>query len=489
MPGLTIGTDREDTAELSATINGMENNRMADQPIPFLKSAGSRTFLQIWFGQLISTLGSQLTGFALSVYVYKETGSLMLFALNQTAFMLPFIIVAPFSGALVDRIDRKWAMILSDTGAGLSTLAIVILYLTGDLQIWHILIATFCNSAFNTIQWPAWSAAQTLLVPKEHLGRAGGMVQIGDALGQLAAPAIAGALYGLIGIGGIVAIDFSTFLFAVFTLLLARIPRPVLSAAGVAAKGSIFQDAQFGFKYIWARKPLLGLLTYFATLNFLSGFFGPLIGPLLLDMTSPQTLGVVMSVVGLGMLAGTLAMSAWGGPKRKVDGLFLFGGLGSFFIGLIGLRANIPMMTAAGFCMMFTMPILNACSQAIWQRKVEPDLQGRVFSARRVISWCTQIPTMLIAPLLAERIFEPLMAANGPLAGTTLGSLLTLGDGRGIGVLLILSGALGVVATFAYYAIPTIRNAESLLPDTVPDEPQAAAEDRLTVPPVEPVPA
>src|SRR5687767_7115362 len=148
MPGLTIGTDREDTADQSAMINGMEQNNMAEQAPPFLTSPGSRTFLQIWFGQLISSLGSQLTGFALSVYVYQTTGSLMLFALNQTAYMLPFILIAPFSGALVDRIDRKWAMILSDTGAGLSTLAIVLLYLTGDLQIWHILIATFFNSAF-----------------------------------------------------------------------------------------------------------------------------------------------------------------------------------------------------------------------------------------------------------------------------------------------------------------------------------------------------
>ena len=142
---------------------------------------GMRTFFVIWSGQLVSTIGSGLTGFALGVWIYQETGSVTLFSLNLLAVAVPNLIVSPFAGALVDRWDRRLVMIMSDTGAGLATLSIAILYMTGNLEVWNILLATAINSAFSTFQWPAYSAVTTLLVPKEQLGRAGGMVQIGEA--------------------------------------------------------------------------------------------------------------------------------------------------------------------------------------------------------------------------------------------------------------------------------------------------------------------
>src|SRR5262245_25006183 len=247
---------------------------------PFLKAPGIRSFLLIWSGQLISVIGSALTGFGLGVFIYKETGSLSLFMINTLAFTIPQIFVSPFTGALVDRLDRRVAMMISDAGAGLATGAIFLLKTAGYLQPWHVIVATFFISSFNTILWPAWSAAQSLIVPKEHLGRAGGMTQIGDAIGQLFAPALGGILYITVGLGGIVAIDVATFVFSVITLLLARIPKPERSAASGEGKASLLQDALFGFKYIWARKPLLGLLSYFATINFFGSVFN-LIPPLM----------------------------------------------------------------------------------------------------------------------------------------------------------------------------------------------------------------
>src|SRR3990172_2252777 len=161
-----------------------------------------RVFSVIWFGQLVSTLGSGLTGFALGVWVYQQTHSVTLFALNMLAQTLPNVLLAPIAGALADRWDRRRVMLLSDVGAGLSTLAIALLFLSGRLEIWHVYIVTAVGAACTAFQWPAYSAATTMLVPKQQLGRAGGMVQIGEAMGQLISPALAGALFVAIGLGG-----------------------------------------------------------------------------------------------------------------------------------------------------------------------------------------------------------------------------------------------------------------------------------------------
>lgn len=453
---------------------------------PFLQSPGGRTFLIIWLGQLVSTVGSNLTSFALGVHVYTKTESATLFALSLVAFMIPQIVISPFTGALVDRWDRRKAMILSDTGAGLSTLVVVLLYHTGYLQIWHILLATFLNSTFNTIQWPAWSAVQSQIVPNEHLGRASGMAQIGDAAGQLFAPVIAGALFALIGLGGIALIDFVTFAFAVTTLAVVRVPRPQVSEAGKAAQGSLWAEALFGLKYLLERKPLLILLSYFATVNFCVGMLSALFGPLLLDAHTVGTYGWVSTVVGIGMLGGTLAMSAWGGPQRKIVGVVGFGGLCGLFLMLIGVRLWVPLIAAAGFAAMFTVPIVDACHQAIWQCKVEHDVQGRVFSIRRTIAWATQIPALLLAGPAVDLLFNPLMAASGPLADTAAGALLTLGPGRGAGMAFIANGAFVALVSLLFYAFPIVRNIESLLPDAADNTPPAdpVRSDELLLEPV-----
>ncbi|MGB5985303.1 MAG: MFS transporter, partial [Desulfobacterales bacterium] len=190
---------------------------MASGLIHALRTRGVRTFLIIWFGQLISLVGTNMTGFALGVYVYQGTGSVTQFALISLFVTLPTILLSPFAGALVDRWDRRTVLILSDTGAGLSTLAIFLLLASGRLEVWMIYLATGISSAFSAFQWPAYSASTALLVPKEHFGRASGMTQLNEAAAQIVAPAIAGAVVVTIGVQGVIFIDFVTFGFAVLT--------------------------------------------------------------------------------------------------------------------------------------------------------------------------------------------------------------------------------------------------------------------------------
>ncbi len=436
---------------------------------------GMRTFFVIWSGQLVSTIGSGLTGFALGVWIYQETGSVTLFAMNLLAVAIPNLLISPVAGALVDRYDRRWMMILSDTGAGLSTLAIAILYMTGNLEVWNIILATALNAAFSTFQWPAYSAVTSLLVPKAQLGRAGGMVQIGEAISNLLAPAAAGALFVTVGLGGVIAIDFATYLFAVLTLLVVRVPSPEKSAAGEEGRGSIWKEAFYGWSYISARAGLLGLLLIFAALNFFTSLIFPLITPMILDMTSADVLGYLFSIIGVGMLVGTLIMSVWGGPKRRIHGVLGFLMISGFFISLLGISPLIPVLAVAGFLIMLTMPIINGSSQAIWQSKVDLDVQGRVFSVRRMIAMSMTPLAYIIAGPLADRVFNPLLVEGGALVDT-VGQLIGVGPGRGTGLMFIFIGGISVLVAAAGYLSPRVRNIEDELPDAVPVQEEGVSE-------------
>jgi MFS transporter, DHA3 family, macrolide efflux protein len=432
-------------------------------------SHGMRVFSIIWFGQLVSTLGSGLTGFALGVWIYQETGSTTLFALNMLAYALPNLLMSPIAGVLADRFDRRWVMVLSDSGAMGGTLVVLSLLMVGRLEIWHVYIATALYSAANAFQWPAYSAATTMMVPKSQLGRAGGMVQIGEAISQLVSPAVAGVLFVTIGLQGVIFIDFATFLVAIATLLFVRIPRPKGTIEETAGRQPMLKEAVFGWKYIVARPGLFGLLLIFASTNFLSGLWSPLLAPMILDMSDPQMLGYLASLIGVGMLLGTLVMSAWGGPKRRIHGVLGFLIIGGVFTMLLGLKPSIPLMASAGFAMMFVHPIVNASSQALWQTKVAPAVQGRVFAVRRMIAWSTLPLAYITAGPLVDNVFKPLMLEGGALAGS-LGPIFGVGPSRGTGLLISLIGLMTILVTASGYLHPRIRQIEDELPDFVDEK-------------------
>lgn len=435
---------------------------------PPQRSKGFLIFSLIWGGQLVSTLGSGLTSFALGVWVYEVTGSATLFAVNLVIWILPNIALSPVAGVLSDRWDRRLVMLLSDTGAGLSSLFVILVLLTGELQVWQVYVATFFNSAFSAFQWPAYSAATSLLVPKEHLGRASGMTQTAEAISRLASPGIAGALFVTVGLQIILLIDVLTYFAAIATLVAVRFPQPEATEEGQAGKGAFWQEALYGWTYIRERPGLLGLLTVFAVMNFLFSLTYPLLTPMLLDMTSPDVVGLVESLGGLGMLVGTLLMSVWGGPVRRIFGIFAAEILAGLSVLLVGLRPFIPLIGAAEFVGLLGMPVSSSCSQAIWQTKVAPDMQGRVFSIRRMIAYSIMPVAFAVAGPLAEGFFEPWMAEGGALA-PVFGPLIGVGPGRGIGLMFVASGVIYVLISGLILLYPRIRRVELELEDAIQD--------------------
>jgi DHA3 family macrolide efflux protein-like MFS transporter len=435
---------------------------MAAQP---RERSGIRTFLVIWFGQLISLIGSGLTSFALGVYIYNRTGHATQLALSMVAASVPNLLLLPFAGALVDRWDRRRVLVLSDAGAALVTLTLWALLATGRLEVWQVYVGNAVSSALGAFQRPAYMAVPSLLVPKEQFGRVGGLMQLSEAASVVVAPLAAGFLIAAIRIEGVFLVDFVTFLFAVATLLAVRIPNPD-PQPGAADRSSLLREAASGWVYLRVRQGLLGMLTLFAIVNFALGFYSALFTPLVLSRFGAEALGSLLSVSGLAMLAGSVAMSAWGGSRRKIYAVLGAISLSGLGMGVVGLRPNVLLMGAGNLFFFAMVPIANAASQAIWLAKVAPEVQGRVFAARMMIGSAITPLAYLAAGPLADRVAEPLMVEGGALAGTA-GRILGVGSGRGIGLIIVLTGLVVALAPLLAALVRPIRRVELELPDAV----------------------
>ena len=446
---------------------------MKSKPLETLR--GMKTFLVIWVGQLVSIIGSGLTGFALSVWMYEQTGKATPIALNALFFNLPRVILSPIAGSVADRYNRRVILILADTGAALSTLAVAIILFSGNLEVWHIYLTTALSSAFSAFQEPAYRASITMLVPKKDLARAGGIQQIGFAIQTILTPLIASVLYLAIGLEGVILIDFATFFVAIGVLLVVRIPQPkattVIDEGG--EKNSMWQDSLFGWRYLRKQPGLFGLLWYYAVVNFFLSLSGILMIPLVLSYGAATDIGIIQMAGGAAMLIGGLLMGVWGGPKsRLIWGVVLAIAMSGFGYFMAGLRPLTWLIGAAQFVILFFIPISAAMSQAVWQKKVAPDIQGRVFAIRAMIAYMIIPLANLAAGPLADHVFEPLLQEGGALSGTFVAGVVGVGAGRGIALIFIISAfSLWISSTYAF-ANPRIRNLEEEIPDAIPDEPE-----------------
>ena len=421
----------------------------------------------MWLGQLVSMTGSGMTRFALTIWVWQQTGEATALALVAVFSFAPGILLSPIAGVIVDRVSRKRILIISDLAAGLATAALLILYSTGHLLIWHLWAAGFFASAFESFQFPAYSAAITTMIEKKHYTRANAMLSMVESAASIIAPAAAGALLPLLGINVIMLIDITTCLFAIGTLLFVVIPNPVETAVGRASRGSLLKESGFGFRYIFPNPSLLGLLLIFFATNLILGLAIVLFAPMILARTASNTLilGTAEMMLGVGGVAGGLVVAAWGGFKRRIHGVLLGLVFMSIFGFLVtGLGQSIQVWGLGAFLAMFFMPLVNGSSQAIWQAKVSPDIQGKVFATRRLIAQISFPLAMILGGRLADVVFEPAMASGGAFA-QFFQPLVGSGPGAGMALLFVFSGVLGAIVALAGYLFPAIREVETRLPD------------------------
>lgn len=423
-------------------------------------------FAIVWLGQMISVFASAMSQFALTIWIFQETQSATALAMMQVCFSAPFLLATPLAGVMVDRHNRKLMMMVSDLGAGLATVLVLLLRALGLLEIWHVYVAAVIYGLGMAFQWPAYSAAITTMVPKAQYGRANGMMALVESGPGVLAPLLAGALLPVIKLTGILLFDVATFSIALGALALVHVPQPPRSSAGVQGSGSLFQEAAYGFKYIFARPSLLGLQLIFFCGNFFATMGYTLIAPMILSRSAGNSLllGSAQSAGAIGGVIGGVVMSAWGGFKRRVHGVLLGWIVAGISMAIAGLQGGLPVWITGMVCMALVNALINGSNQAIWQLKVAPDVQGRVFAARRIIAQFSSPVSPLIAGTLADFVMEPQLRAAGGLA-TAFGWLVGSGPGAGMGLLIMFCGLCGTLAGSAGYFIPAIVNAETILPD------------------------
>ena len=412
----------------------------AEAPVTH-QQPGFATFLTVWSGQFVSLIGTELAAFALGLWAFRQTGSATQFTLIVFFANLPIVLLLPFAGALVDRWDRRLTMIGANVVSAVAVGTLVLLAATDWLRIWHIYPVVGIVAAANAFHWPAYAGLPALLVPQRHLGRAAGIIELGRAGSQALAPMLAVVLVSWLPLAGVIGIDLATFVVAVLALVIVALPTPspVGPPRGYGPR-ALFADVREGWGYIVERPGLLRLLIFFAIFNIFFSAALVLLVPMVAAFSNDRQLGLIASIGTAGLVVGALVMSTWGGPTRKIYSL-----LGAVL--LIGITAVVgavrtwPVLVAVamfGFYVGFA--VLNASSQSIWQVKVPPRLQGRIFALRRMVATATVPPAFFAAGPLADRVFEPLMQPGGGLAGS-LGALIGTGPGRGSAALVALLGA------------------------------------------------
>jgi hypothetical protein len=451
--------NKHQAGELADIITAGDGEPVAAAP----PRAGLRTFVLVALGQFISLIGTGLTTFGMGLWVYQHTQSVTLFAAASVAAIVPAVVVVPFAGAIADRWNRRVIMILSDTFAACGSLALAVLLALDRVELWHIYVIVVVGAIANAFQLPAYLAAVTQLVPKRYYGKANGLVQLGQASGTVLGPLLGGALAVAIGLSGILVIDLATFLVAVTITGLVRFP----DALFIKREEPFLRELTGGWRYIARRHGLVVAIGLSATLNFLFAMVEVLATPLTLSLGAPTVLGIVLAASGAGLLTGSVLMSVWGGTARRMTGIiasFLLIGISMM---VIGLRPD-PVFPAIGlFGMGLATGVLNAHWLAIVQAKVGLELQGRVISTTLMLSWLMAPAGFLVAGPLARNVFEPLLASDGPLAGS-VGQIIGTGPGRGIALLVILAGIGCALLAAAARAYRPVRALEEHMPDAIP---------------------
>lgn len=436
----------------------------------FRSISGMRAVSWLWFGQLISLVGTGMTRFAATVWIWQQTESATAVAFFWFFVFAPGIFLSPVAGALVDRWNRKRVLIGSDLGAGVATICLFALHAAGLLEIWHLFAAGLVASAFEAFQNPAQAASITTMVPREQLGRANGIMSMVQFGATVVSPVVAGILFAPIGLDGIFGVDIATFLFAVGVLFLLEIPQPAATAEGTAGRGSLRQEIAYGFKYILERKGLVNLLVLFGMVTFLVAFFVGVISPMILARTGNDEalLGLVLSLNGVGGVLGGFLLASWGGPKTRIVGVL--GGIIAMNFGIVltGFGQSVWLWGIGAFLTAFFIPIINGCNRVIWQSKVAPDVQGRVFGVMRVVGQAAFPLAMAFVGPLADYVFEPAMAPEGALA-PFFGALVGTGAGAGMSLMMVLAGGVGIVVGLLGFVVRSVRAVETVLTDQVPD--------------------
>ena len=394
-------------------------------------------FLIMWSGQLISSIGSGLTAFALGIYIFQQTGSAINYSLVILAAFLPSFIFKPIGGTLSDRVNRRSLMVVGELGSALGLIFIILTLHQGITQLWPIYLGTMISSIFVAFQNPAYKASITDLVEEKNYSKASGLMQLAESSKYIISPILAGILLKLVNIKMVLLIDALTFLLAILTILWISVDSSAEKKPNI--DNHFLADFMSGFKYFIYHRDILCLLLITSIVTFFIGLYQALLGPMVLAFANSQIFGTSVTISASGMLISSLLMGIFGKSTNKIAilsiGLFLNG----IFFSLIGISINIVLVTFFSFLFFFALPFVNTSLDVLIRSNVDNNMQGRIWSIVSLISQSGMAIAFLIAGYLADKVFNPLLQADGVLS-SSIGLIIGTGNGRGIGLIFILSG-------------------------------------------------
>ena len=415
-------------------------------------------FLLLWSGELISTIGSGITAFGLSVYVFQQTGKVTSTTLITLLAFLPSVLLNPFAGVLADRYDRRLMMILSDTLSTLGLFYILICMFNGGAKLYQICIGVTISSVFTSLLEPAYRATVTDLLTPEEFSKASGLVQVSYSSKYLISPIIAGFLLGFYDIKLLLIIDICTFFITFITTLTVR---KGLISKKITSTTTFTEEFKAGWNAICENQGILVLVFMSMALTFFLAFIQSLATPMILTFSTSSIAGVCNTICATGMLVSSLIISIIPIKKNYVKILCLALYFTGLFMAIFGLRENIVLICIAGFLFFATLPFANTSLDVLARKNIKNELQGRAWGLIALISQFGYILAYGSVGFLSDYVFTPMLLDNGSLSNT-VGKIIGTGPGRGTAFLIIIAGGLLSLSAIILYNIKSVRNLEDI---------------------------
>ena len=395
-----------------------------------------KNFYKLWLGELISSIGSGMTAFALSVYVYKKTGSVSYVSLITLLSFMPSIVLSPIGGLLADRYDRRLLMIIGDLFSGLGLVYILWSIQAGEKSIVPIFVGITFSSIFTSLLEPSYRATLTDILEEENYAKASGLIQVAGSAKYLISPVIAGMILSVADIRVILLLDILTF---ITTCLMIFLVRKSMNSETQNYKKDSFKGLLEGLFIIKENRGVYFLVIIMFFVCFFMGFIQILIRPMILALSSVKTAGIMESLCAVGLLIGSLWIGIAGIKKNYSKILAVACFFCGIFMSMTGVNENLNIIGISTFLFFSTLPFMNSCADVLVRVSIPNELQGRVWGLISLITQMGTVVAYIISGIMADYVFEPMFNKNGILV-ENIGIIIGTGKGRGIGFMLILSG-------------------------------------------------
>ena len=399
-----------------------------------------KDFLILWSTQSVSQLGSSITAFALTLWLYEQTGSSLSTAALTICSYTPYVLMSIFAGALTDRFEKKKTMLACDVFAAICTVTVFVLFRTNRLMVWHLYVLNAISGLMNTVQQPASEVAMTLITPNEHYQKTSGLRSLSRSLISILNPLIATALYSFVGLNGVIAVDMGSFAVA-FVALLFFVSIPENKSE---RKESVLNLAKEGLVFLKANPLIMTLILFMSGVNLVaSAFDATLPGYVLPNPKGGQTvLGIVTSCSGVAMIIGSLIVSVLPKPKDRVKVIYLtmLFSLGSENFLLAFSRE--PFVWCVGQIIGWVLvPVMSANLDVILRTSIPVELQGRVYACRNTFQFFTIPIGLFLGGFMVDSVCEPFMSVYGD--SVILKTLFGMGKGSGAALMMFILGVSG----------------------------------------------